>query len=589
MFELMREEPLLTLPQPDHVGIAGLTPLSELDSSLLMNSPRQHHLMNAVDVAELEQHGQAQSGLSHRSQVNPHGRTIGRVTSSRSHRPVPLDILTGFSADDPMVTQTLSDTSHINQTIRERLDWSDDFNPTRTYRFKDDYVLQSGTSGRIQLDMTSTEFDTYLQVINPSTGAVIDFNDDGGAGTNSRLIFNVQAGAQYIVRATSYASFETGNYFLHANPVSTTPPRPPAPSPSEFNSIYGYGLINAAAAVAQAINQSTFSPVSDYGHSWNNNMVNAPEVWNRGYTGQDVVVAVVDTGVDFTHADLDGNIWRNADEIVGNGIDDDGNGYVDDVLGWDFVGHDNNPMDTNGHGTHVAGTIAAEHDGVGITGVAYNAQIMPVRVLGSSGSGSNLGVADGIRYAADNGADVINLSLGSNSYNSSIEAAVRYATEQGSIVVMAAGNNGYSQPGYPARFATQWGLSVGAVDRSRRIASFSNRAGWDSRLQHVVAPGVGIESILPGNDYASISGTSMAVPHVAGVVALMLSANPNLTHDQIRQIITGSTTQPGVASTLIQEVETVESDERLPVPLDADSNADRLKEEWITPVASRVC
>ncbi len=121
---------------------------------------------------------------------------------------------------------------------------------------------------------------------------------------------------------------------------------------------------------------------------------------------------MVDTGVDYTHPDLDGNIWTNSREIAGNGVDDDGNGYVDDVHGWDFVGNDNAPLDADGHGTHVSGTIAAENNGVGITGVAYNAKIMPVRVLDENGSGTNAAIAAGIRYAADNGARVINLSLG---------------------------------------------------------------------------------------------------------------------------------------------------------------------------------
>ena len=236
------------------------------------------------------------------------------------------------------------------------------------------------------------------------------------------------------------------------------------------------------------------------------------------------------------------NIWTNENEIAGNGIDDDGNGYIDDVMGWDFVDQDNDPTDVNSHGTHVAGTIAAENDDMGITGVAYDAQIMPVKVLGDDGFGFGRGIADGIRYAADNGADIINLSLGSDIPSAAIEAAIQYATNQGAVVVMAAGNEGADRPGYPASFATTYGLSVGAVDRSSDIAPFSNRAGQNSRLHHVVAPGVAIESTIPGDRYDTFSGTSMATPHVAGVVALLLSANPDLTPNQVRQIIIESTT-----------------------------------------------
>lgn len=314
-----------------------------------------------------------------------------------------------------------------------------------------------------------------------------------------------------------------------------------------FNSTSGYGLVDAAAAVASALNASPFADVPDLGgNNWGNDLVKAPEAWAAGYTGQDVVVAVIDTGVDYTHTDLDDNIWINSDEISGNGVDDDQNGYVDDVSGWDFVNGDNDAMDDgDGHGTHVAGTIAAENNSEGISGVAYNAKIMPIKVLGE-GNGS---LENAIRYAAMNGAKVINLSLVS-SFSSDIEAAIQDATKMGAVVVMGSGNDGSSQPDYPAKYAAQRGLAVGAVDSNRTFASFSNQAGSDSRMQYVVAPGVDVYSTLPGNTYGSSSGTSMAAPHVAGVVALMLSANPNLTPEQVRQIITGSAVDLAGSATL---------------------------------------
>jgi subtilisin len=315
----------------------------------------------------------------------------------------------------------------------------------------------------------------------------------------------------------------------------------------KFNSTSGYGLVNASAAVSSALNTSPFADVPDLGgNTWGNDMVKAPEAWAAGYTGQDIVVAVVDSGVDYTHTDLDGNIWTNSGEISGNGVDDDQNGFIDDVNGWDFVNSDNDPMDDNGHGTHVAGTIAAENNSEGISGVAYNAKIMPVKVMGQGGGGSGE-LAKGIRYAAMNGAKVINLSWAS-SFSSDIEAAVQDATKMGAVVVMGAGNDGGSQPDYPAKYAAQRGLAVGAVDSNRTFASFSNQAGTYSRIQYVVAPGVDVYSTLPGNTCGSFSGTSMAAPHVAGVVALMLSANPNLTPDQVRQIITGSAVDLGGAT-----------------------------------------
>jgi subtilisin family serine protease len=310
-----------------------------------------------------------------------------------------------------------------------------------------------------------------------------------------------------------------------------------ATSSGTYNSTIGYGLINAAAAVARVTGQNTFADVPDVGgNNWGADLVKAPEVWAQGYTGQGVVVAVIDTGVDRNHEDLRNNIWTNANEIADNGIDDDGNGYVDDNYGWNFSGNNNNTLDGNGHGTHVSGTIAGENNNYGVTGIAYNAKIMPVKVLNDSGSGSYNSIAQGVRYAVDNGADIINLSLGGKYSNRTLESAIDYASSKGVIVVMAAGNDGESSPDYPARYAYKSGIAVGAVDRNNNIADFSDRSGT-SEISYVTAPGVRVYSTVPNNQYAVYSGTSMAAPHVAGVVALMLSANPNLTDAQVRQIV----------------------------------------------------
>lgn len=306
---------------------------------------------------------------------------------------------------------------------------------------------------------------------------------------------------------------------------------------ANFNSTSGYGLINAAAAVARAAGMNTFGDVPNLGgRNWGADLVKAPAAWAQGYTGRGVVIAVLDTGVDYTHPDLKDNIWTNPGEIPGNGIDNDGNGYIDDTQGWNFGDNSNNVIDVNGHGTHVAGIISGGNNGFGVTGIAYDAKIMPVKVLSDQGSGSSTSVANGIYYAVNNGANVINLSLGGNFPNSTIENAIQYASSKGAVVVMAAGNNGYPFTGYPASYAKDWGFAVGAVDKNNNLANFSNRAGMDA-FPYVTAPGVGIYSTVPGNQYATYNGTSMATPHVAGVVALMLSANPNLTDAEIRQII----------------------------------------------------
>ncbi len=344
----------------------------------------------------------------------------------------------------------------------------------------------------------------------------------------------------YNFRFGSHSSFNTAINDVQMLDSSTTA------KSGNYNYIDGYGLINAAAAVAEAAGKKTFADVPKLGgNNWGADLVKAPEAWANGYTGKGVVVAVVDTGVDRNHEDLKNNIWTNTKEIPGNGIDDDGNGYVDDVNGWNFDGNNNNTLDVAGHGTHVSGTIAGEKNDFGVTGIAYDAKIMPVKVLNDSGSGSYDAIAQGIRYATDNGANVINLSLGGSYPNSALESALKYASSKGAIVVMAAGNDSGLQPGYPARYADETGIAVGAVDKNNKLASFSNLAGFNP-LTYVTAPGVDVYSTLPNNKYASWSGTSMATPHVAGVVALMLSANPHLTEAQVRQILkdtSGNSTQ----------------------------------------------
>ncbi|GCL46305.1 S8 family serine peptidase [Microcystis aeruginosa] len=392
----------------------------------------------------------------------------------------------------------------------------------------DYYRFSLGTTSDFSLNLTGLSADADVSLLD-SNGSVITRSTN--SSNSSESITRQLSAGTYFVQVYPYSGSTNYNLALSATTATVAP---------GYSAISGYGLVNAAAAVAGALNESPFADVPTFGgaNDWGVNLVNAPEAWARGYTGQGVVVAVLDTGVDRNHADLAGNIWTNAGEIANDGLDNDGNGYVDDVYGWNFANGNNNTLDGNSHGTHVAGTIAAGNNGFGATGVAYNSRIMPVKVLDDSGSGSYSGVAQGIRYAVDNGADVINMSLGGGSTDSAVQSALQYASSSGVIVVMAAGNEGAAQPGYPASSATSWGLAVGAVDSSNQMASFSNRAGSNSSMRYVTAPGVQVYSTLPNGGYGFLSGTSMAAPHVAGVVALMLSANPNLTDAQVRQIIT---------------------------------------------------
>lgn len=372
---------------------------------------------------------------------------------------------------------------------------------------------------------------------------------------------------------------------LEATPITPKEPRmPDEDSTGKYHHIFGYGLIDAAAAVASAAGARHFPDVDDLtGAATKNNagdlnIINVPEVWAKGFTGRGVVVAVLDTGVDYKHPDLADNIWTNTDEIPGNGIDDDNNGFVDDVNGWDFISNDNDPQDDeSGHGTHVAGTIAALKNGsqtdakgseVDTVGVAYNAQIMPVRVLGD-GPGAADAVVNGIRYAVENGADVINMSLGYNGNDqrqSDIKEmsppkyaeALQFAKENNVVVAIASGNERQdytpmTRPGVPALFAEDdLAVAVGAIDHSGFglvYTDFSNPAGLP-QLDYVVAPGKGVLSLTPGNNTALMPGTSMAAPHVAGVMALMLEANPNLTPDGVADILINTASLDGITDAL---------------------------------------
>ena len=252
-------------------------------------------------------------------------------------------------------------------------------------------------------------------------------------------------------------------------------------------------------------------------------------VWgNEDYgntAGEGTVVAVIDTGVDYNHEDLQDNIWTNSAEVSGTtGADDDNNGYVDDVHGINLIDPNETPMDDHGHGTHVAGIIAMENNNVGGVGIAYKSKIMPIKAGGSDGTFYSSDIAKGIEYAYKNGADVINMSFGSSAHSALIENALQDAFGS-CVLVAAAGNKGvttadcpYNLPSanmYPAAYS--YVIGVMAYDENNKFASFSN---WDylpnaNAEYEVVAPGVNIYSTLPNGRYATWNGTSMAAPMVS--------------------------------------------------------------------------
>ena len=277
---------------------------------------------------------------------------------------------------------------------------------------------------------------------------------------------------------------------------------------------------------------------------WGLNKIHAPEAWDLTTGSAGVTVAVVDTGVDYTHSDLAGNIWTNPGEIPGDGLDNDGDGRVDDVHGWNFAGGlnpDDDPMDTNGHGTHVAGTIGAVgNNTVGVTGVNWDVSVMPLRA--GDETLTDFDVAQAFDFACAHGAKVINGSFRSYEYSQTILDAINRCP--GALFVFAAGNeanNNDVNPAYPCGNLADNILCVAATASNDTLAGFSN---WGATSVDVAAPGQSIYSTYysdsPPTPYATLQGTSMATPHVAGAAALVLAYRPSLTPVELKRSLTNS-------------------------------------------------
>jgi subtilisin family serine protease len=266
--------------------------------------------------------------------------------------------------------------------------------------------------------------------------------------------------------------------------------------------------------------------------------IDAPEAWDVQTDASSVVIGSIDTGVDKNHEDLLGNIWTNPGEIAGNGVDDDNNGFVDDVNGWDFVQNDNNPLDDNSHGSHTMGsTTAVGNNGKGVAGVAWSSQIMIIKVCNSFGSCPTNAIINGIDYATDNGAHITSNSYGGGGFNQSMKDAIGRANAAGSLFSAAAGNNGRNtdnSPFYPASYDDPNIISVANMNRFGNRSSSSN---YGATTVDLGAPGSSILSTNPNNQYGTKSGTSMACPHVTGALALMMGFNPTLGHLEYKDLL----------------------------------------------------
>ena len=267
--------------------------------------------------------------------------------------------------------------------------------------------------------------------------------------------------------------------------------------------------------------------------------IDAPEAWDIATGNSTMVVADIDTGLDLGHVDFAGNIYTNPGEIAGNGIDDDANGYIDDVNGWDFARDDNNPNEEaicGGHGTHTAGTIGARgNNGIGVTGVNWDVKVMPLKVFKVYYlvlcSASSADIVSAIEYAAMMGVRVSNNSYGGGPYSQTEYDTIRASR---GVFVAAAGNDGNNNdatPSYPASYNLNNIIAVAATDHNDIRASFSN---YGTTSVDLAAPGVNILSTTPGDTYSFFDGTSMATPHVTGAVALLMGYDPNLTNNEVR-------------------------------------------------------
>jgi len=393
----------------------------------------------------------------------------------------------------------------------------------------------------------SDDLDLYLYQLNSSESEYLNIKSSEEPGSDEETLFKGIVAGDYVLQVSHYEDIDGINgdaEFTIALDAESYYEEAVIPNDEYFD--LQWHLINSGQA-----------------GGLDNEDILAPEAWSRRSTSPNITVAVIDTGIQLDHPDLINNIWINSDEIYGNGFDDDGNGYVDDSYGWNFPASSPVPF-ADEHGTHVAGIIGAEgNNGIGVTGVSWDVQIMPLDVFNGAKGASDNDIINAIYYAANNGADVINMSLGQTVENanlsdyefydpygySSYYNALTYAVSQGITVVIAAGNDDLNNDlhlSIPAAFSEEIEgvISVAALSNSGDLSWYTN---YGSTVT-IAAPGgnadgsvIGeIISTVPNSDYYGISGTSMASPIVAGSAALVKAENNNLSPANIESILTNS-------------------------------------------------
>ena len=416
----------------------------------------------------------------------------------------------------------------------------------------------------------SDDLDLYLYQLNSSESEYLYIKSSEEPGSDEETLFKGIVAGDYVLQVSHYEDIDGINgdaEFTIALDAESYYEEAVIPNDEYFD--LQWHLINSGQA-----------------GGLDNEDILAPEAWSRRSTSPNITVAVIDTGIQLDHPDLINNIWINSDEIYGNGFDDDGNGYVDDSYGWNFPASSPVPF-TDEHGTHVAGIIGAEgNNGIGVTGVSWDVQIMPLDVFNGAKGASDNDIINAIYYAANNGADVINMSLGQTVENanlsdyefydpygySSYYNALTYAVSQGITVVIAAGNDDLNNDlhlSIPAAFSEEIEgvISVAALSNSGDLSWYTN---YGSTVT-IAAPGgnadgsvIGeIISTVPNSDYYGISGTSMASPIVAGSAALVKAENNNLSPANIESVLTNSADKIRDWSYLVEDGNYLNLDEAL--------------------------